>query len=671
MKNSFKVKKLLIAADCKVDGGFIAALEKKVGLKADLLYIPSGGRKRVKKLYRHISYFATAIKSFKYRNEYRYIVFWQQFIGFYYGLVARLSHKRDGPVTLLFPLIYKERSGVVGRVYKWLFHFFLSLDMPSYTLCLSSKERIYYLNKFGEKYSGKICFVKYGMGTPESSQKVDHITNNKNRFFFSGGTSNRDYQILVKTFKGLEERLKIACFPRDIKGLDIPPNVEVLHNVFGADFEDCMRKAYAVIISLDDPNISAGVLVLLNAMRLGKPIIATRSAGIEDYISEDCAILIDLHSSDDIRQAVKRSIAHKDYLFQIGYKAIQSYKDSFTIEKFGKRIGAVLHSKHKVGYCDLCSSNTFLDTVLSNVSDNEKIINKKFQIVSCVECENLFLWPFPKDIAEIEGFYPQSYYAHHPIGTPRSIKYNLKKLLKDQYYKKKHQNYISRILFFFLGRKINEPPFIKNGDLCDIGCGNGAYILEARSYGWSVYGVEPNENAVNHCLSKGFNVKQGWAEKIPYDNSCFDVVRMWNVLEHTISPKKALSEAYRVLKKNGYLLVYVPNFNSIDRRTFGSYWGNLEIPRHLYHFTHRTIELYLERTGFSIEKSLYPGLIVSGLKKTVNVMLENKVGIVSIFMKIVKVVFVKLIYRICKGSYAFDAGIVMLVKKKCSESGRK
>jgi len=347
MKDSFKVKKLLIAADCKVDDGFIAALEKKLGLKADLFYIPSGGRKRVKRLWRHVSYLITAIKSFKHRNDYRYIVFWQQFIGFYYGLVARLSHKRDGPVTLLFPLIYKERSGVVGRVYKWLFHFFLSLDMLSYTLCLSSKERIYYLNKFGEKYSGKIYFVKYGMGTPESSQKVDHITNNKNRFFFNGGTSNRDYRTLIEAFKGLNERLKIACFPRDIRGLDIPSNVEILHNVFDDDFEDCMRSAYAIIISLDDPRIASGQLVLLNAMRLGKPIIATRSAGIEDYISEDCAILVAPHSSKDIRQAVKRSVAHKDYLFQIGYKAMQSYKDSFTIEKFGKRIGTVLYNKHK------------------------------------------------------------------------------------------------------------------------------------------------------------------------------------------------------------------------------------------------------------------------------------------------------------------------------------
>jgi len=235
----------------------------------------------------------------------------------------------------------------------------------------------------------------------------------------------------------------------------------------------------------------------------------------------------------------------------------------------------------ELAYCDLCGHSTPISTVLYDLRDNEGITTDIFRIVKCrqPDCGHYFLCPTPNSVDELNRFYSRDYYAHTALSIQRTIKYRIKKVLNDKYYKKSTKiSFFQHILFVFLKKTVNEPPIIKDGKLCDVGCGNGEYISRAQSYGWEVYGVEPNKNAVVHCLSMGLNVKQGYAEKIPFNDFSFNVVRMWNVLEHTISPKRALSEVYRVLKKNGYLLFYVPNFNSIDRKVFGRYWGGLKCP---------------------------------------------------------------------------------------------
>lgn len=311
-------------------------------------------------------------------------------------------------------------------------------------------------------------------------------------------------------------------------------------------------------------------------------------------------------------------------------------------------------------FCDLCNDETNFYVVLEDVQDNEKVTDKTFEIVMCKTCGHCFLWPFPGDITEIENFYPKNYYAHNPPGLKRGIKFRIKRALRDFYYAEDARKYL---FGFFLNKFVNDPPPIRNGKLCDIGCGNGDYIEEMQKYGYEVYGVEPNKTAVDYCRSKGLNVVQGYAEHLPYEELKFDVVRMWNVLEHTISPQKALFESNRILKMGGYLLLYVPNFDSIDRKVFGRYWGNLEVPRHLHHFRYVTLKLYLELTGFRIEKILYPGLILSGTGRTVKILKENRIGWFTILSKILKIIFAKIYYRVFKGSYALDAGIVVLAKK--------
>jgi predicted SAM-dependent methyltransferase len=76
----------------------------------------------------------------------------------------------------------------------------------------------------------------------------------------------------------------------------------------------------------------------------------------------------------------------------------------------------------------------------------------------------------------------------------------------------------------------------------------------------------------------------------------------WHSLEHHYSPKATMKEVMRVLRPGGYGIFAVPSGDSLGLRIFRSYWGPLEAPRHLYHFSKLTMTRLLRDTGLEIEK---------------------------------------------------------------------
>jgi len=339
-------KKILIAADCKVDSTFVEILGKELGAIIEIFYIDSTGKKRVRKIIRHVTYFLLAIKAFFYRRKYEHIIFWQQCIGIYYALLIRVFLvKKIYPRSLVLYLMYNRKKGILGRIQRFLYFSTLDSNALSYFTCGSAQEREFYLNELGREFGCKLYFVKNGIRKPEGYSET--VTNNSssyscNSYFFAGGSSNRDFRTVIKAFEKLNAHLIIVCLPGDVDGIHIPSNVEVIFNVSENDFSDYMKKAYAVIIPIENLNVSSGILTLLQAMIFGKAIIATRSSTVGDYIDDTCGILIKDHSVEDIRNAVLEVMSNEQRLSSIAMNARLRYESEFTIEKYGERIGRIL-----------------------------------------------------------------------------------------------------------------------------------------------------------------------------------------------------------------------------------------------------------------------------------------------------------------------------------------
>lgn len=168
------------------------------------------------------------------------------------------------------------------------------------------------------------------------------------------------------------------------------------------------------------------------------------------------------------------------------------------------------------------------------------------------------------------------------------------------------------------------PNYKKNGRLLDIGSGLGSYLSMIKKIGWDGVGIEMNKKAARHGRDiLGMDVKAGLFEEVDFPQKSFDVITMWHSLEHFPSPRRALIKAGCVIKDDGFVLIGIPNYDSLDRMIFKENWNGFEIPLHLYHFTPDTIRKLLDSAGFRIEKIIHTIRPTDTQKSIMNVLSDH------------------------------------------------
>lgn len=142
----------------------------------------------------------------------------------------------------------------------------------------------------------------------------------------------------------------------------------------------------------------------------------------------------------------------------------------------------------------------------------------------------------------------------------------------------------------------------KKGRILDIGTAGGSFLYVAKNRGWDVYGVEPNKWMAKWGKKQyGIDIKAGDVFSQKYPDNHFDVVTLWDVLEHVPDPRKTLTEVNRILKKGGILVVNYPDIDSWFAKLWGKKWMFL-LSVHLFYFTPRTIRIMLKQTGYKTLK---------------------------------------------------------------------
>ena len=142
--------------------------------------------------------------------------------------------------------------------------------------------------------------------------------------------------------------------------------------------------------------------------------------------------------------------------------------------------------------------------------------------------------------------------------------------------------------------------YAQSGRLLDVGCASGLFLLHARRAGWDVTGIEPNEKL---CEDARKRLKgQGQVQCVPLEaaqlDGGFDVISLWDVLEHVPGPRSFLELCHHLLQLGGYLFLNVPDLDSLEARILGRRWPLL-LPEHLNYFNRTSLELCAKRAGFT------------------------------------------------------------------------
>jgi 2-polyprenyl-3-methyl-5-hydroxy-6-metoxy-1,4-benzoquinol methylase len=136
--------------------------------------------------------------------------------------------------------------------------------------------------------------------------------------------------------------------------------------------------------------------------------------------------------------------------------------------------------------------------------------------------------------------------------------------------------------------------------LLDVGCGPGFFISTARDFGWDPTGVEISSVAAGFgARSYGLEILQGDLLDLDLPSRSFDVITMWHLLEHLPEPMATLRLARQLLREGGWLVVEVPNLESLFFRLTARPYRGAAHPRfHRQSFSHRTLERALRCAGF-------------------------------------------------------------------------
>jgi 2-polyprenyl-3-methyl-5-hydroxy-6-metoxy-1,4-benzoquinol methylase len=230
--------------------------------------------------------------------------------------------------------------------------------------------------------------------------------------------------------------------------------------------------------------------------------------------------------------------------------------------------------------CNLCGS--------TSLEKLRKIENSWH--VRCSQCGFIFTSPKPTPEG-IEKFYDANYFTHSD-----GLSYGYRDYVKDK------DNIVRS--FAFIYKKLGK--YRKPGRSLDVGCAYGFSLLAAQQYGWQARGIELAADVAATARSDfGLDVRSITLAEVAALGERYDLVTLWDVIEHLADPMAMLRDAHTILNPGGIIAIMTPNAGGLVARVMGDKWvmyqrGAVE---HLCYFTPSTMRLALDNAGFLLLKT--------------------------------------------------------------------
>lgn len=191
-----------------------------------------------------------------------------------------------------------------------------------------SKEVKYYKKIFN---LDKFVFIPYGINFEKTSHYEGNLPEN---MVFSGGGSNRDYSTLVSAYNLIENKsfpLVIATQPWRLDGLDIS-SIQVINDVVVETFGDVLRRADLLVLSLRDSDISAGHMVMFQAMSIGIPVVVNDIPSIRDYVDDTQVVFFESQNIIQLKNLLENYNNNSEEYIKKAKNAQMKYEQDLTFE---------------------------------------------------------------------------------------------------------------------------------------------------------------------------------------------------------------------------------------------------------------------------------------------------------------------------------------------------
>ncbi|MBN4051517.1 asparagine synthase (glutamine-hydrolyzing) [bacterium AH-315-M05] len=325
---------------------------------------------------------------------------------------------------------------------------------------------------------------------------------------------------------------------------------------------------------------------------------------IDDYLSEQVINKYAIVKYPAVKKLKDNFFNGHDYLYNRLWALIVLHKWLSTNESLLTTYKDNYHQK-----CVICQSSYL------------KPLNtyKKVYLVKCTNCTFVFAQKIPSVDELIEHY---NDYEEDKYLSPITVK-----------------RYNELLDSFEIHRKTNR--------ILDIGCGRGYFLKTARERGWDVFGTEYTDKAIRICSDKGIPMHQGQLNPSTYKTNFFDIITMFEVIEHINNPREEIKSIENILRPEGVFYFTTPNFNSLNQFILRNKWNIVRYPDHLCYYTRKTINHLLNEFDFKKRKLDTTGYSITRLKTSLKISEQKCVSQFSdderIRTKIDKYKFLKLI----------------------------
>jgi 2-polyprenyl-3-methyl-5-hydroxy-6-metoxy-1,4-benzoquinol methylase len=230
--------------------------------------------------------------------------------------------------------------------------------------------------------------------------------------------------------------------------------------------------------------------------------------------------------------------------------------------------------------CPICKGQTFQD--IADCVDHT-VSHETFHVKRCTNCELAITTPRP-ELSELSKYYKSEEYISHSGKTSGGIG-GIYKIARS---------------YALTWKKRMITKFNKGNTALDFGCGTGDFLYTLQKQGLQVDGVEPSNLA--RAKAAELNNQPIYSDINEIENKTFDVITAWHVIEHVPDLHATLLKLKTLLAKNGTVFIAVPNYQSYDSSVYKKYWAGYDVPRHLWHFSKKSMTHLLQSHGFALQE---------------------------------------------------------------------
>ncbi len=250
-----------------------------------------------------------------------------QLFGFY-----RKTFRIDKPKHIVLELMLDEERGTNLWKMKRIFQqaAFNSVDV----IFVSSKHEVEIYSKRFVLPKGRVRFLPFHTDIIEP-----RMVEGTEDFILSAGRTGRDYATLASAVKHINKKVVIVSDSESIKGITFSPNVEVMCNIPYSHYLDLLHRCRIVVVPLKKLVKSTGQVVILEAMGLGKPVIATTATGTVDYIKDGTnGLLVPIEDPNALKAGILRLYDNIKLYDKIASNALGSVRKNHTFDIYTTRI---------------------------------------------------------------------------------------------------------------------------------------------------------------------------------------------------------------------------------------------------------------------------------------------------------------------------------------------